>query len=346
MDLFGPVGGLSQKERYNLSYNMPLVSVIIPTYNRAHCITEAIDSVLAQSYQQFEIIVIDDGSDDDTKDKLACYANKIRYFYQENSGVSVARNLGIQEAHGEWVAFLDSDDIWEPDKLKVQVEDLCATPPAVAHMVDISILNGLAILCPSLFKLRRSLIEFSQQPFRNRPLLDVTKVQFFTSSWLVKRDVLISAGYFDPTLKIFEDFDMLSRVALEGPFVVNCYRGVVIRRRQSDILSLSGLYQSKRIASLKNLMHSYSRLKNDLRLVQEEHAQVCRSLGGVWGEVADEYRKRREWRNFILSLARSIKEDPKPRAVARALWYAIGFKKISPRRKGKNYLRRSEIGSQ
>ena len=99
----------------------PLVSVIIPTYNRAALLCEAIDTVLAQSYKNTEIIVIDDGSTDDTTDAVQKYGDRIRYTRRPNAGVNPARNLGLKQARGEFVALLDSDDLWAPYKLELQV---------------------------------------------------------------------------------------------------------------------------------------------------------------------------------------------------------------------------------
>jgi glycosyltransferase involved in cell wall biosynthesis len=98
------------------------VSVIIPVYNRPKLVTRAIDSVLAQTSEAlYEIIVVDDGSTDDTKESLHAYRDRITLLEQENSGVSAARNRGIEAAKGEWIALLDSDDTWHPDKLKMQL---------------------------------------------------------------------------------------------------------------------------------------------------------------------------------------------------------------------------------
>ena len=93
------------------------ISVVIPTYNRAEIVSRAIKSVQNQTLQPFEIIVIDDGSSDDTRRIIKEQFSYCRYYYQENKGVSSARNLGIQKAESEWIAFLDSDDEWKPNKL-------------------------------------------------------------------------------------------------------------------------------------------------------------------------------------------------------------------------------------
>jgi glycosyltransferase involved in cell wall biosynthesis len=100
------------------------VSIILPTYNRAQLICEAIDSILNQTYQDFQIIVVDDGSTDNTAEVLKSYIPKIRYIQQENKGPGDARNRGIEDAKGKYIAFLDSDDIWMDFKLEIQVDIL------------------------------------------------------------------------------------------------------------------------------------------------------------------------------------------------------------------------------
>ena len=106
------------------------VSIIIPTYNRAHLVHEAIDSVLAQDVENcsMEILVVDDGSTDDTRHVVQRYGSRVKYLHQSNHGAGVARNRGIEEATGEWVAFLDSDDRWLPHKLSLQFRVLRALP--------------------------------------------------------------------------------------------------------------------------------------------------------------------------------------------------------------------------
>jgi glycosyltransferase involved in cell wall biosynthesis len=99
----------------------PLVSVIIPTYNRAALLSEAVNSVLLQTYRNIEIIVIDDGSTDNTTEVMAAYGDRVRYTRRPNAGVNAARNLGLKQARGEFVALLDSDDLWAPFKIELQV---------------------------------------------------------------------------------------------------------------------------------------------------------------------------------------------------------------------------------
>ena len=107
---------------------MPRVSVIIPTYNSAKYICEAIDSVLSQTYRDYEIIVVDDGSKDNTAEVLGKYGNKVLSLYQENAGANSARARGLTEAKGEYVALIDADDKWLPDKLQEQVEFMESSP--------------------------------------------------------------------------------------------------------------------------------------------------------------------------------------------------------------------------
>ena len=120
---------------------MSKVSVIIPTYNREKLISRAIESVLAQVYPVYEIIVVDDGSTDATKSVLAPFNGKIKYIYQKNAGIAEARNRGIKESSGEYIAFLDSDDYWAPEKLAEQVKVLDANPQVGIVFAPMPIVN-------------------------------------------------------------------------------------------------------------------------------------------------------------------------------------------------------------
>src|SRR5512145_720054 len=108
--------------------SIPPISAIIPTHNRAAFLREAVDSVLQQAAGDFELIVVDDGSTDETENLCAGYGERLRYFRQSHRGVSAARNLGMQHARGALIAFLDSDDLWTPHKLARQTEWMAAHP--------------------------------------------------------------------------------------------------------------------------------------------------------------------------------------------------------------------------
>ena len=112
-------------------------SVIIPTFNRAYCLERAIDSVLNQSFKDFELIIVDDGSTDDTVEVLKKYQNKISYIKTKNLGVSHARNVGIKKSRGEWIALLDSDDEWHENKLELQNKFISENPNIPLSLIHI-----------------------------------------------------------------------------------------------------------------------------------------------------------------------------------------------------------------
>ncbi|MBU1710567.1 MAG: glycosyltransferase, partial [Proteobacteria bacterium] len=121
----------------------PAVSIIIPTYNRSAFLQEAIDSVLAQSYSPYEIIVVDDGSADDTPEVVKAYESKVRYIRRENSGPAAARNTGIKAARSDYIAFLDDDDRFDKRKLEIQVKAMVDNPGfLVSHTQEIWFRRG------------------------------------------------------------------------------------------------------------------------------------------------------------------------------------------------------------
>jgi len=179
------------------------ISVIIPTFNRASFLEGAINSILNQTYQKFEIIIVDDGSTDNTKDILKKFP-KIRYFYQKNSGVSVARNLGIKKSKYDYIAFLDSDDEWREEKLKLQVQFLKDNPKiSIIHTNETWLRNGKEI------KKKR----YQSKPFGFCFLENLDFCKIGTSTVLIKKSLLKEVGYFDENLKICEDYDLWLRIS-------------------------------------------------------------------------------------------------------------------------------------
>jgi glycosyltransferase involved in cell wall biosynthesis len=286
----------------------PMVSVIIPTYNRGFCIEQTLETVFKQTYTDFEIIVVDDGSTDNTASIIKNYDGQIKYIYQQNSGASAARNTGIHNANGDWIAFLDSDDEWFTDKLKVQMDDLVTYPNAIAHMVD-AIIGDQQQFQDTLFDLRGTRTKYAREPLRQHPLIDVLETQFFTSCWLLNRDAIKAAGYFDTSKRIFEDIDLLSRVALQGAFVVNCFVGTLMRRKPGESGALSDLYQTSRQESLKNLAATFKNLLELKSLSQIEERYIKKELAANYFELALINSKTKKSLFFYGDLKESVHYD-------------------------------------
>ena len=190
---------------------MPKVSVIIPTYNCAQYIAEAIESVLNQTFKDFEVIVIDDGSTDNTKQVVELFGDKISYYYQENHGVSVARNNGISSSSGDYVSFLDSDNKWLPNLLSESVPILEEdSTVGIVHSGKIRINeNGVITQSGGHNKKARYL---SGNIYRN---LLLRKAHINLSSTVVRRRCIDNVGMFDVNLSKIgcEDRDLFIRIA-------------------------------------------------------------------------------------------------------------------------------------
>jgi len=126
--------------------NRKMISVIVPTYNNEDYILHALYSIFEQTYREYEIIIIDDGSTDSTRDRLKSYWNRIHYHYQENQGLAVARNVGLEMASGEYVTFLDGDDIWLPDNLMLKMKVLSRRPELGGVFSEFSVFNADGLL--------------------------------------------------------------------------------------------------------------------------------------------------------------------------------------------------------
>lgn len=189
---------------------MSYVSVIIPTYNRKLYVQEAVDSVLAQTYTDYEIIVIDDGSTDGTSEALSFrYGDKIQYVWQENQGESVARNRGVELAQGKYIAFLDSDDLWLPEKLSEQILFLDKYPNfsfvfTQAWQIDA---DGRKVS-------DRKINESVQPEFLILERLCFDNLVEAPSTVIVARNVLQASGGFDPGIRYGEDYDLFLRLRL------------------------------------------------------------------------------------------------------------------------------------
>ena len=190
---------------------MPTVSIIIPTYNRAGLISECIESVLRQTYKDFEIIVVDDGSDDNTEDILKVFKDTIKYIRQENAGVSAARNRGIRESSGRYVAFLDSDDIWLEDKLELQTDFLEKNPDIVMVCGNGIYLDGKDEGKPVIRAERAHEYEKGHLTLRDA----FYRFPIRTSTMVVRRDVLVEMGMFNTKYVVAEDMELVFKILLK-----------------------------------------------------------------------------------------------------------------------------------
>jgi GT2 family glycosyltransferase len=239
------------------------VSVIIPTYNRADLLPRAITSALEQTYRPHEVIVVDDGSTDDTADRCAEWGDHIRYVRVENGGVSAARNAGIAIAGGEWIALLDSDDTWEPTKLEVQIAAHRAFPDAAWLITGCELVDNAGVpehgpgsfvgtfpvfrefkLDPEHFFSRHlERFEFDAGGTRHVgfhgdffSLLFLGNVALPSSAFISRR-LLNAIGGFDQSLRMGEDTEFFHRAATYAPGIVLMSRLVRYRCAHGDSLT-------------------------------------------------------------------------------------------------------------
>jgi len=290
----------------------PLLSVIIPTYNRARFIAEAIDSVLAQTYTNFELIVVDDGSTDNTRQVLQPYMNRIRYIFQENAGCSTARNTGLKEAKGEWIAYLDSDDIWMPEKLQTQVEDVCSFPDVCAHSINTLIYRDHIGKEVDIFSFTGFNAEYRQERgFIERPLLPQIKFGFgWPQCMLTKKQILVKAGAFDNELRLWQDMDAFYRVAALGNWAYNSKPLVKILRREKENIELSSQSVRNRANSYREMIKLLNKVLQSENLFASEHKQLRRKLGIYYSCLGLEEIISKKRREALGSLKRGFQLKP------------------------------------
>jgi len=242
----------------------PLVSVIIPTFNRSSMVVEAVESVLAQSYAELEVIVVDDGSTDDTRERLRSYGQRLILVVNEkNRGVSAARNRGVRQSRGEFVALLDSDDLWRPGKIQRQLDFFSAHPRAmICQTEEIWVRRGRRV------NPRQKHRKYSGYIFPHcLPLCIVSP-----SAVMIRRELLSRVGLFDEQLPACEDYDLWLRIAAHEPIFLLGEPLIVKRGGHDDQLSRTVPSMDKyRIESLLKL------LRNE-RLSAEQRRQTVDEL--------------------------------------------------------------------
>jgi len=275
--------------------NTSTVSVVIPTHNSGKFIGDAVQSVLAQTRPCHEVIVIDDGSTDETQDVLQRFKGQIKYLYQEKQGPSAARNAGIKTAQGQYICFLDSDDLWSPNKIELQQSFMEQHSDIDFVFSDQDEFHGENILKESLLRKSSFYSEItSQVPIRD-PIKKLLLENFIpTSSVMVRRDCFEKAGLFDEKLPLCNDRDMWLRIAAHCS--IGCLPLLLGRKRahKTNISNDSELALRSRIrvwnkirrlspqltpASTFNHVASQTYIELGYRLIQRDQRREARRAG-------------------------------------------------------------------
>jgi glycosyltransferase involved in cell wall biosynthesis len=298
------------------------VSVIIRTYNRAYIVAEAIESALNQTYGEYEVLVVDDGSTDNTPEVVRRFQDpRLRYIrHERNRGVGAACNTGVAQARGEWIAFLDSDDLWQPDKLERQVACALRHPEVDAVFSDIEIIEDTNTI-PSLSSTMRSFSRLlardrKQQEYvfsaRQLYLCLLEEVPIKPTVLLVKRELLATVGPFDLTALGCEDWEFLLRLArvacfgyVDAPLAFQRRTPDAVHRRywQQDRAFLISLFRREKVA-----------LKED----PEATAAVNRGISTHCTNLAGSYLQSGLKAKSISVYFRGFKETGEPIMLLRA----------------------------
>lgn len=261
------------------------ISVIIPTYNREKQIKRAIESVIRQTYGALEIIIVDDGSTDNTED-VVCQIEerKIKYVRQKNQGACVARNRGIKEASGDYIAFLDSDDEWVSNKLERQMSHINNVGS------EVSVCN---YVIENNNKTKVAMSNIHSEVFTLNELLNYNYIT--TGAILIKRELLQKVGMFDEKMPRYQDWELALRIArkTEIPFL---NEPLLIQHVQKESISRS-TSKDKKFYALERM------LEKNIELFYENpkaYAHICWSMG-MYSMFTQNQRKDLLWKGTILS---------------------------------------------
>jgi glycosyltransferase involved in cell wall biosynthesis len=313
-----------------------LVSVIIPTYNRAHIIQRCIDSALSQTYPNLEIVVVDDGSKDNTKEIIDTHYSdnpKVNYFSKQNGGVSSARNLGLSVAKGEFVAFLDSDDFWMPEKIDLQVKCLqkhpdvglvwteffaCDLQGKVIHERYLRKMYGAYRFFPTPMNI------FSKQFTLNTLIPNKAAEAMFyyvghiyspmalgnlvhTSTVVIRKHLIDKAGGFDETFSVAEDYDLYLRISAltEAAFIDEPLMGYCIN--EDDALTSKKHHLAIATNYLKILERS---LNNQRQPINLPPSMIKQCLADAYRWVGGEYAYAKQFSKSFFYFCNSLMVKP------------------------------------
>jgi glycosyltransferase involved in cell wall biosynthesis len=274
----------------------PRVSVVIATCNRAALVIQAIESVLGQSYHDFEIVVCDDGSTDDTAAQVARFGPPVGYLALPHTGCpGAARNRGIDAARGEWVAFLDDDDLWEADKLARQIELLDRSPGLDLVYTDRRVRSLDASLSPTI-----------ETPAGPGDLLELilNRQMPCICTVLVRRETLRRAGGFDEELDTGEDLDLMLRLAPRARVAGVPQPLVIVRRQPGSVSEQAG------IRTFENAIDVLERWRASRAGPAHQRRRARRMLAQLHARLAAAQAEQGDWRGASRAAVRAIVYAP------------------------------------
>jgi glycosyltransferase involved in cell wall biosynthesis len=298
------------------------VTVVIATYNRAYILREALESVLAQTFRDFEVVVADDGSTDDTPELIRGFQDpRIRYLrHEQNRGCSAAYNSGIAAASGDLIGFLDSDDIWKPTYLEEQVDFLTRHPEADAVFTDADV-SAPSTHIPSLISVMRSFPRLlgtdsaaGEYVFDKRQMYIclLEEVPIKPSAVLIRRQLFLRAGTFNETWPSGTDWELFLRFSRTGRFgYIN--KVLVVQRRTSD-----ATHQIFREQDKLFLLNVFLREKASLGTDREALSAVNRGISSHCSNLGWDYLHSGQRKRSISAYLRGFKETGQPIMLARA----------------------------
>jgi glycosyltransferase involved in cell wall biosynthesis len=296
----------------------PKVSVVIPTYKRPAIVLKCIETVLTQTFSDLEVIVVDDGSADDTGNVIAkAFGDRVRYYYQDNQGAAAARNKGIAEAHGEWIAFLDSDDEWERDKLEWQLKTLERFAAQCGGCyTDVRLKNH-----PET----RTFFQLAEESYQHQGEMGVSEealkilvrpggagMVICLSSFMGRADLIRKTGGFDVKLPYSPDSEFLFRLAMLTSF---CYvNRPLIRFDRSPVEQRHVGVSAQWTETDFLLRDGQTRLEGLLRFRESLPGEVVdliqKQLGSIHNGWANWYLGTGEYKKARKAISQSMRLDP------------------------------------
>lgn len=268
----------------------PLISIIIPTFNRVEVLPAAIESVIKQSRKRWELIIVDDGSSDFTLEGIGDYLqnDRIKYFYQKNQGVSAARNYGIKEASGEYIIFLDSDDEFSPDLIE--------------SLENINFWN-YDIICWNVLR-KRDRKQFVTKPVILGKMYNEIRATFLAGSVCYKKSIINQCRGFDPKISFGENYELGLRVSQ--------IRDLKIKIIDKSLLRYTINTSKRESNSLENRVNSYFHIFHKHRELYEKDLRAKGRINYLLGFVMEKTQKREEALNYYKISWRSYPWRIKP----------------------------------